>query len=129
MISLISKWKLKNGCPVELVEELKQLAHKVEESEEGTLMYIVNLQAASPLGTDSNPVVPGPAEIPPEKQTEVIFIEAYRDATAFNEHIKGQVFTEFKNKTLKYFQPDPESKDWPLTETEFLTRQSDFIRQ
>ncbi len=127
MISLISKWPLKDGCPDELKYQLEHLAEKVK-AEEGTLMYIVNLQARAPLDSYEKALKPQPEPIPHEQQVEVVFLEVYRNAQAFSDHVRGEVFNAFRIKTLKYFQPDPMSEGWPITKTEFLTRQSDFIK-
>ncbi|XPF95916.1 ferritin-like domain-containing protein [Colwellia sp. RE-S-Sl-9] len=126
-ISLISKWQLLDGCPPELYQELNNLANKVKE-EAGTLMYLVHLQSEKPLNQESKPIIPEPSEIPLTQQTEVIFIEIYKDAQAFSDHVTGEIFNTFKDKYFKYFKPDPITKGWPLTKTEFLTRRSGFIK-
>lgn len=38
MFTLISKWKLKNGCPPDLHAALKAVAEQVERAEPDTLM-------------------------------------------------------------------------------------------
>jgi len=127
-VSLVSRWQLLDGCPPELFHELNELADKVKK-EPGTLMYLVNLQAAEPLNSENQPIVPQPSELPLAQQTEVVFIETYKNSQAFSDHVNGEIFTQFKNKTLQYFKPDPINKNWPLTKTEFLTRRSGFIKR
>jgi quinol monooxygenase YgiN len=128
MIALISKWKLRNGCPKELQTELKKLAKQVRKEEKGTLMYAVNLQAIPPLDTYNMPINPPPKSIPLEEQTEVVFIEIYKDVEAFSTHVNGPTFTKFRKTYLKYFLLDPLKPGWPLNDTEFLIRESVFIR-
>ena len=126
-ISLISKWQLRDGCPPELFHELNNLADTVK-AEPGTLMYLVNLQSAAPLGKNNQPIKPQPAELPLAKQTEVVFIERYKDSQAFSDHVNGKIFNDFKNRILQYFKVDPNNNTWPLTQTEFLTPRSGFIK-
>lgn len=128
MITLISKWKLKNGVPPDILANLTAVASKVEQSEPGTLMYLVNLPALSPLDKNRQPQCPPPKPIPPAEQKEVVFMEIYRDAQAFSDHVNGPVFTAFRKANIQYFQEDPNSPGWPLTDTDFLGRESAFIR-
>ena len=125
-ISLISKWQLLDGCPKVLKEQLDGLAAKVN-AEAGTLMYLVNVQQSAPLNHEDKPKT-DIASIPLALQTEVVFIEIYKNAEAFSRHVTGKVFTEFRHSTLQYFKPDPNRDDWPLTRTEFLSRCSGFIK-
>ncbi len=124
MIVLISRWKLKNGCPADLVTTLESLADKVKAAEPDTLLYSVNLQARSPLNQPSQL----PAPIPGSQQTEVDFFEIYKDAQAFAHHINGPVFTQFREQNIQHFYEDPEKPGWPNTETVFLDKQSMFVR-
>lgn len=121
MVSLISRWKLKNGCSDALKDALQGLAAKVKEHEPGTLGYAVHLDAPSLLGTSDNKPIPGP------QQKEVVFFEAYRDSKAFHEHVNGTVFTAFLDQWRDQFRIDPKS-GWPETETTFLARESAFFR-
>ena len=128
MISLISVWNLKKGCPPELEEEIKILAGKVKKAEADTLMYEVNLQAPFPTDSNFNPLVPPPDPIPLNKQKNITFIEVYKNVEAFSKHVQGEVFTKFRVEFLKYFEEDPTQPGWPVTETTFLDEQSGFIR-
>ncbi|MCM8531930.1 MAG: antibiotic biosynthesis monooxygenase [Lentisphaeraceae bacterium] len=128
MVSLISKWQLKDGCPDSLQKVLIDLAYKVESSEKGTLMYSVHLKTTEPSSTtESSSTTTGQCEHSPA-QTEVTFFEIYKDAEAFNTHLNGPVFTKFRKDTLQYFKEDPKNAGWPKTETEFLKIESQFIR-
>ncbi|MCM8535778.1 MAG: antibiotic biosynthesis monooxygenase [Lentisphaeraceae bacterium] len=120
MVSLISKWQLKDGCPKDLQKLLIDIAPKVKDSEDGTLMYSVHLTAKEPSDSASSCDL--------EKQTEVTFFEIYKDAEAFTLHVNGPVFTTFRKESLQYFKEDPNNKGWPITQTEFLNIESQFIR-
>lgn len=125
-ITLISKWKLKGGCPEILQRELESLAEKVM-AEQNTLMYLVHLQSCNPLQSDQK-VNPEKAEITPDEQYEVVFFEMYRDAQAFSDHVTGPSFTSFRKNFIQYFYRDPANPEWPVTENTYLTRESGFIR-
>lgn len=127
-ICLISRWKLKNGLDEALLQTLQSLAAKVEAAEEHTLLYRVHLQANYPLDNKFDPLDPPAPNIPLSEQKEVVFVEVYKDAEAFSEHVKGTIFNEFLRSTLHYFQPDPTRGGWPVTENSMLGLQSGFER-
>jgi quinol monooxygenase YgiN len=124
VITLISRWKLRNGCPPELLRALGALADAVHASEPGTLSYHVSLNARDPLGPDRRPASPLVAPIPADEQTEVVFAEAYRDAEAFADHLNGPAFAKFRTQHLGFFIEDPDRAGWPLTDTTFLTQEA-----
>lgn len=103
MIALISRWKLKNGCPTELADAVRELTAAVREKESGTLVYSVNLPGSHP------PIGPPPDYAPvdgieskPAPATELVFFEVYRDAHAFSAHLRGPV-AEFMKNYRHYF--------------------------
>ncbi len=126
MITVVSRWKLKHGVPLELATALREAAYNYEKSEPGTDLYFVNLSAPKPLGPDLHPASMAP--INPADQQEVVFVEKYPDAEAFATHVNGPVFTEFRTRYLKFFQEDPNQPGWPKRETLFLAEQSGFSR-
>lgn len=126
MITVVSRWKLKDGVPSELATALKDAASNYQRAEPGTDLYFVNLSAPKPLGPDLQPSHPAPIE--PDDQQEVVFVEKYTDADAFAAHVNGPVFTEFRTRYLKFFQEDPYQPGWPKRETLFLEEQSGFAR-
>ena len=128
MVSLISRWQLKDGCPPELVTILHELADKVDLHEPGTLQYEVNMPVANPLDRSNKPLDPPSPPIPEKNQTEVVFVEKYVNAQAFADHIHGEVFTTFRKSTLQYFKPSDDTPEWPLTFTTFLDAASEFRR-
>ncbi len=128
MLTLISVWKLRDGCPGKLAEALQDMAAAVREAEPGTLCYSVHLAAAAPLGPDRHALVPQPPPVPGRDQNEVTFFEVYADARAFDAHVNGPTFTAFLQANLQFFQEDPAQAGWPLTVTTFLERRSAFFR-
>lgn len=128
MISLISNWPLKAGCPPELQATLQQLAQKVQAAEPDTLMYIVNLEQLSPLGKDGKPLPEPPPPIPLSAQKIVIFEEMYRDAEAFSQHFLGEVFQTFLAENAQYFITNAPTQSTQRKNTPFLVPQSGFIR-
>lgn len=128
MISLVSTWPLKDGCPPELQSMLQALAPKVEKNEPGTLMYLVNLEAAPPLNAEKKPKLPPPAPIPLTDQKAVIFLEMYENEEAFSEHVLGRVFHTFLEDTKDYFIPNAAMTSSKRINTPILARQSGFIR-
>ena len=127
-IHLVSKWKLKQGLTAELHQMLQGLAQQVEAAEENTLMFRVHVQRRVPLDTYHNAIVPQPNPIKYSLHSEVIFQESYRNAEAFSAHVKGPIFTAFREKTLRFFKEDPMQEGWPLMETNYLQVESGFSR-
>lgn len=127
-VILISRWQLRDAATAELQDTLRKLAQKVENAEEGTLVYRVHFQSRAPLDSYGKPIEPKPEPIPLELQSYVTFWEVYRDAEAFSQHVTGKVFNEFRQQTLKFFKLDPLKDGWPVTETTFFELQSGFTR-
>lgn len=104
MIGVISRWKLRDGCPPELEAALEALRDAVQRDEPGTLMYSVGFPAPHP------PIGPGPdygvagetKTYPAAEQTEVVIMEVYRDAEAFSAHLRG-AHADFMAKNRHFF--------------------------
>lgn len=120
MITLVSRWKLRDGCSPELLEALDELRRRVAEEEPGTLLYLVNLSSHPPLDASERPKVPAPPSIPLELQTEIVFLEAYQDVRAFADHVSGPGFSTFRQSSLHHFYEDPTRPGWPRTDTSFF---------
>ncbi len=129
MISLISKWQLKNGCSEDLKRALDKLVKEVYEHEADTLRYEINLSALYPLNTQNEPAQPPVAIIPLVEQQQVIFVEHYKNTNAFATHMNGPVFTKFRKEYLGHFYEDPNEAGWPATETIFLEYELGFDRK
>ncbi len=128
MITLISRWKLRDGCSDALWKELQAVAAKVQAAEPGTLVYSVHLAAAPPLTAENEPKRPQPEAIPHDQQTEVVFFEVYADAQAFADHVNGPTFAEFLDTNRKHFYADPADPCAPNADTTFYERASAFFR-
>lgn len=128
MLTLISVWKLRNGCPTELVQALHDVAATVRKAEPDTLGYSVHLVAPAPLGPDRHALVPPPSPIPGSDQGEVVFFEIYAGSAAFDAHVNGAVFTAFRQANMQFFEEDPANPGWPVTVNTYLDRQSAFFR-
>ncbi len=122
MITLVSRWKLRSGCPAVLASALEELGREVAAQEPGTWMYLVNLPARPPLDAGNHPRHPPPPHIEPVQQMEVVFLEVYEDARAFAAHVNGPVFTSFLRDHLQHFYEDPDKPGWPSTDTTFYDR-------
>ena len=127
MISLISRWKLRDGCGPELLDGIREATAAVENNEPGTLMYAVHLPARNPVAAFNRPVTSDQA-IPPADQPEVVFFEIYQDAAAFSAHLGGKAFQSFLARYLHCFYTDPANPKMPMTDTVFLDRQAAFVR-
>lgn len=92
-------------------------------------MYLVNLEAASPLDAETKPKAPPPLPIPLAEQKAVIFIEMYRDAEALSQHVLGSVFQTFLKDTEEYFIPNAAMSSSTCANTPILARQSGFVRE
>ncbi len=128
MITLISKWKLRNGMQPQLAQALNEAVTNVLAQEPGTLVYSVHLSATPPLSVDRKQPHPPPAEIALEQQSELVFFEVYADADAFATHINGPIFTRFRDENIQYFYENPTRPGRPNTDTVFLDRQAAFFR-
>jgi quinol monooxygenase YgiN len=133
MITLISRWPLADGCPGPLLEALRRLADEVRTKEPGTLSYLVHLPAPGPSDTHPDPDPDrgsGPAgasRTPGLQPAAVTFFEVYRDGAAFQKHLDGPAFTQFREDYLSYFVEDPTNPGWPRSTTTFLERLAGFV--
>lgn len=126
MLALVSRWKLKNGCPPELAEGVQGLIAAVRENEPGTLVYAVNLPAPHP------PIGPPPdygyvegIESKPVPATELVFFEVYRDARAFSEHLRGAIATFMRDYRHHFATP---WQGHPRPEVTYLDPQGLIVR-
>ncbi len=127
MITVVSNWKLKNGCPPELIAALKNLTENTQ-FQPGVLMYLVSLQAPFPVDNTGKPKDLPPDPIPLNEQEEIVFIESYSSAEALSHHINSQAFVSFLKSNIQYFLEDANNPGYPQTETQFLSRQFSFIK-
>jgi quinol monooxygenase YgiN len=127
MIALLSRWKLKDGCPAELASALEELTSAVREREPGTLVYAVQLPAPCPpigpppdYAVSNDPEVVGTAD-----RDELVFYEVYRDPEAFSQHLRGAV-RDFMRENRHYFFTPWQGHPRPVVM--YLEPQSLFVR-
>jgi quinol monooxygenase YgiN len=125
MITLISQWSVRADISDDewnaLLKNLQTLAGTVEAAEPDTLVYRVHTAAADPRNGDS----PDTAEA----RQYVTFYEVYRSAESFQVHLNGQPFNDFLRDNIQYFEENPDRKNYPLTKTTFLQKQSGYFRE
>ncbi|MDF2430995.1 MAG: hypothetical protein JWP44_626 [Mucilaginibacter sp.] len=114
MYPLISIWTILPGNEAKVIKALKELAKKVEQTQSGTLAYLVH----TPNMTQ--PSLPTPAA------GQIVFFEIYKDKAAFDEHVASEAFTDFVRIYGPLFLST--SKGGPYNSVEFLTHQAGFIR-
>ncbi len=122
MVTLIARWYVKEGQQAAAVGALQALAKEVLNSEPDTLMYLVH----TPDTTQ--------ASLPPPTDTEIFFVEAYKDMQAFFAHLNGAAFTNFVKQYGDLFQTATgtdaggSTVSIPFVQVEFLDRQAGFVR-
>ncbi len=127
MIALVSRWKLKNGCPPELGNAVRELAAAVRAKEPGTLIYSVNLPGSHPpIGPPPDYAYVEGIESKPGDPTDLTFFEVYRDARAFSEHLRGPIADFMKN--YRHFFATP-WQGHPRPEVTYLDPQALFVRE
>jgi quinol monooxygenase YgiN len=127
MIALLSRWKLKNGCPPEFASALENLASAVRDREPGTLVYAIHLPApCPPIGPPPDYAVSDDPEVVGSvDRNELVFFEVYRDAGAFSEHLRGAV-RDFMRENRHYFHTPWQGH--PRPQVVYLEPQSLLVR-
>ncbi len=127
MFSVVSRWKLKNGCPPELEAALEKLRTAVEDEEPGTLVYNISFLAPNPpIGPQPDYAVCDDMKVvAPGDQTELVFFEIYRDAEAFSDHLRGPA-ARFMAQNREFFATPWQGR--PRPETIFLDPRHTFVR-
>ena len=122
-VSLTSQWFIKPGCVAQVIEVVTQLAAAVESQQPGTLTYLVHTPWADDDCLQS---------LPPSIPLSLLFFEVYRDAQAFEDHVKGPLFTQFVQQYGDLFVTAGGKSiaegDWPYTTVQFLSQQAGFVR-
>ncbi|MDX3380574.1 antibiotic biosynthesis monooxygenase [Streptomyces niveiscabiei] len=90
MISIVTKWWHVEGRRDEAVAALKDLVEQVKKGEPDTYMYCLHTA-----------VVDG--SLPPPTRNEVIFLGAWKDRKAFDDHRDGKLFQDWLAKHLHLF--------------------------
>jgi quinol monooxygenase YgiN len=112
VISIVTKWWIVPGKESQAKMALEELAKAVREGEPKTLMYC--LHTATVEGSK-----------PPPPPNEVIFLGAWTDRAAFDEHRTGSIFSGWLKNNLHLFQQN----DGRLyVNAEFAQRFAGFVR-
>ena len=127
-IMFISKWQLKNGMNTKLNDLLFRFVRDIENNEENTLMFRVEVKARNPLDYFFNVLSPNPKEIEDSIVKEIIFFECYSNAQAYSDHVNGKIFKKFLDDSANYFKRDPLREGWPKMYTTFMSTKFGFIR-
>ena len=113
-VNLVSTWFLAADREQETLQALSVLADDVRLHESGTLMYLVHVAHPDP----------SLVSLPPAP-TAVTFVESYRDAKAFEDHVTGRLFTTF---VLDHGSGFLDLGQNPFTTVSFLRLHAGFVR-
>lgn len=113
MISIVTKWWHVPGRRDEAITALTDLVRRTEQYEPDTYMYCLHTS-----------IVEG--SLPPPTETEIIFVGAWKDRAAFDEHRKGPVFTQWLAQHLHLFVQNDEKL---YVSAEFADRFAGFVRK
>ncbi len=91
MFTIIARWTIARGHEAAARAALTRLAKQVRAKEPDTLLYLVFVPDMKELS------------VPTASPLEVVFVEGYKNKTAFLAHLNGPVFTQFKAKHQALF--------------------------
>jgi quinol monooxygenase YgiN len=114
MLSIIAKWWIKPGCEKEALAALDELAESTEQQEPFTTMYLIHTSVAE--GSRPTPAA-----------NEVIFVSAWPDQAAFEQHLHGPVFQGWLQKHLDLFLTN--DSGGLFVTGEFMQRRAGYVRQ
>ncbi|MET9734800.1 antibiotic biosynthesis monooxygenase [Streptomyces sp. NPDC006458] len=113
MISIVTKWWHVDGRREEAITALKDLVAQTHQHEPDTWMYCLHTA-----------IVEG--SLPPPTPNEIIFVGAWKDRKAFDDHRTGPVFTKWLADHLHLFVQN----DGKLyVSAEFADRFAGFVRK
>ncbi len=113
MLSIVTKWRIAPGRESRAVRALERLALAVEEREPQTTMYMIHTAIAE--GSR-----PGAARV------EVVFVGAWPDRAAFEQHLSGPVFNAWIAAYGDLFLSDDGGE--LLVDSELMDRRAGFVR-
>ena len=113
MISIVTKWWIKQGCEEKAKAALADLAKQTEEQEPFTVMYLIHTS-----------IVEG--SLPSPAPNEVIFVGTWPDREAFDKHLVGPVFQNWLAKHIDNFIVNNDGSLY--VNAEFVDRFAGFIR-
>ncbi len=114
MHTVLATWYLKPGKVEAGRAALRELVDTVQQYEPGTLGYLVHQG--------------GEGSLPPTAAEVVVFLEIYRDETAFDRHIRGRPFQDFLKTHGDLFVLNYNADCGPFMEVATLDRVAGFLR-
>ena len=114
MISIVTKWWVKDGCEAKAIPALQDLAEQVREKEPYTVMYLIHTS-----------IVEG--SLPTPSPNEVIFVGTWDNKEAFDKHLVGPVFKDWPEKHIDLFVIGDGGSLY--VSSEFVDHKAGFIRQ
>lgn len=114
MISIVTKWWIRQGCEEQAIPALSELADQVRDKEPFTAMYLIHTS-----------IVDGSLPTPPSN--EVIFVGTWDDRAAFDKHLAGPVFRDWLSQNIDLFITGNDGSLY--VSAEFIDRKVGFIRQ
>jgi quinol monooxygenase YgiN len=113
MISIVTKWWIKEGREDAAKLALADLAQQVKEEEPFTAMYLIHTS-----------IVEG--SLPSPAPNEVIFVGTWTDRAAFEKHLVGPVFKDWLALHIQNFIVNNDGSLY--VNAEFVDRFAGFIR-
>jgi len=123
MFTIIARWTIAKGHEAAARTALTRLAKQVRAKEPDTLLYLVFVPDMHELS------------LPTASPLEVVFVEGYKNKTAFLAHLNGPVFTQFTRKHQALFLSttvtghDGKPVQSPFVLFQNLRRVGGFVRQ
>ena len=94
------------------MQNLNAASELIQTEESGSLMYLVHLDETSAT----------------KKETAITFIEIYKSRLEYSQQNKGQVFANFREQNIEFFEEDPENPGWPAIESQVLKLDSGLVQ-
>jgi quinol monooxygenase YgiN len=113
VLSIVTKWWIAPGREGRAVRALRRLALAIEEQEPQTTMFMVHTALAQGPR-------PGPARV------EVVFVGAWPDREAFEQHLSGPVFNGWMAAYGDLFLADDGGE--LVVDSELMARRAGFVR-
>jgi quinol monooxygenase YgiN len=114
MYTIIASWYVQDGKRTRAIKALKALACEVEMKEKDTWGYLVHSGETGSL--------------PPSSPNTIVFVEIYKNKTAFLAHVAGPVFQGFLKKNKDLFVSVPPGQD-SFFQVQNLNRIEGFVRK
>lgn len=94
------------------MQNLNSASELIQTEESGTLMYLVHLDETRLTN----------------KETAITFIEIYKSRLEYSQQNRGQVFANFREQNIEFFEEDPENPGWPAIESQVLKLDSGLVQ-